>query len=141
MKKFSVIPLILCITLLVAALPCQAYSLNDNFQGDIQPMFTYINFFTTYFDINYYGKAIIDVYVYAAYTEETGVSAELQQLKQGQWKTIKTWSHRDQYHGCGFGVEYAVTEGYAYRVVAKAYVYQNGEVVESTTLESRIRSY
>lgn len=141
MKKFSVIPLVLCIMLLVAALPCQAYSLNDNFQGDIQPMFTYISLFSTYFDINYYGKATIDVYIFAPYTEETGVSAELQQLVKGQWKTIRSWSCREEGSSCGMGINYYVTEGYAYRVVAKGYVYQNGQVVESTTLESRIRSY
>ncbi len=141
MKKRISVLIVFCLLLSISVLPTQALQRDNDPQFVIRPMFTYIDTFQTTLDITSSGRADVDVYLYAAGAEQTQVRANLQQYQYGRWTTIKTWSNDEQGSSCGLGESWYVTSGYTYRVVSQGYVYDDGVIVESTSLTTQNRSY
>lgn len=141
MKKQFIFLILLCLMLFVSALPSQALQGEDSARGIVKPLFTYISVFETCLVITPGGRADVDVFVYAPPAEETGVSAYLQQYKNGSWQTIKSWSNREEGDCCGMGNSWYVNKGYSYRVVSYGHVYINGVIVESTSITTETHSY
>lgn len=138
MKKRISVLIVLCLMLSISVLPAQALQRAPQV---INPRFTYIDEFQTTFDITSTGRADVDVYLYAAGADETQVRANLQQYKNGSWTTIKTWNQYEQGSSCGLGESWYIASGYTYRVVSNGYVYDNGALVESTSLTTQTHSY
>ena len=65
----------------------------------------------------------------------------LQQYKNNEWVTIKTWSERDVAPFCGTGGYWYVAKGYYYRTVSVGKAYVNGVVVEQSTIVSQTEKY
>ncbi|AGC69557.1 hypothetical protein Cst_c26070 [Thermoclostridium stercorarium subsp. stercorarium DSM 8532] len=144
MKKALKVLLILCLILSVFSVPTLAVSRDVTADGTIvRPMFKYINTMTHYFDINRYGKATCSALLNAFNADELKVVVELQQydIKNYEWKTIKTWSSTEAGDLCGAGGTWYVMSDNMYRSVATGYVYVNGKVVEEHRMVSSVKVY
>lgn len=107
----------------------------------IKPNFTYINIFTNAFDISANGKASVSSYLTARNIDNLIIKVDLQQLKDGKWTTIKSWTEPSKGINGGLSGSYYVLKGYIYRAVSKAMLYRNGVLVESTSNISRMEVY
>ena len=108
----------------------------------VQPMWNYIATYRNTFVISEYGRADVEVVLTSFTADSMRVEASIQQLKDGRWTTIKTWSNTT--HGnivCGLGKSWYLMSGYYYRMVSTGTVYKNGRVVEQTSFISPIRLY
>ncbi len=103
--------------------------------------FTNIVLFQNGFEISDYGRADISVYLKAQNVDKVKLYVQLQQLKNGKWKTIKSWSKTSNGTYAGLGAAYYVTQGYQYRLVSKGKVYLNQNLVEQTTYTSSSETY
>ncbi len=108
----------------------------------IQPMWTYIDSYRNTFVISDFGRADVTVVLHSFTADSIRVEASIQQLKNGDWITIKTWSNtvHDKIT-CGLGKSWYVAKGYLYRMVSTGIVYKNGKIVEQTTYVSPLRYY
>ena len=95
--------------------------------------------FQSYFDINSWGKAVIDVSIRASGMDEIRIYSYLQRYNsgQGKWESIRSWSKTSTTDFCYVTGEYYVYSGYSYRVVSYGYIYVNGQLVESDTMVTR----
>lgn len=107
----------------------------------IKPNFTYINIFTNAFDISANGKASVSSYLTARNIDNLIIKVDLQQFKDGNWITIKSWTGSSKGVYGGLSGSYYVLKGYIYRAVSKAMLYRNGVLVESTSNISRMEVY
>jgi len=103
----------------------------------ISPRFTYINLFQNHFDISDYGKASISVYLNARDVDQVKVVANLQQYRNGNWRTIKSWSAKNDKNSAGIGKNYYISSGYLYRLKCYGYVYVNNRLVEMDRMTSK----
>lgn len=70
------------------------------------------------------------------------VKVELQQLVDGSWKTIETWTASSTKGGCTAKGTKALTKGYSYRVYTTGKVYNNaGALMETSYKASSSKSY
>jgi len=108
---------------------------------DIKPMWDYILTFSNAFDITDQGKAIADCTITSFDADELSVEINLEQFKDGVWRTIKTWSNREPAPHCGVGGSWYVMSGYYYRIYSIGKAYKNGVVVEQTSYVSPSKKY
>jgi hypothetical protein len=107
----------------------------------VTPFFTNITLFQNVFDISTDGKASISVYLTARNVDSVKVDASLQQFKNGNWLTIKSWTNTSAGTYAGVSGTYYVAKGYQYRLVSNGYVYKSGNLVEQTEFYSNIKNY
>lgn len=70
------------------------------------------------------------------------VKVELQQLVNGSWKTIETWTASSTKGGCTAKGTKVLTKGYSYRVYTTGKVYDNaGTLIETSYKASSSKSY
>ena len=107
----------------------------------ISPMYTYISNAEALISINSSGKATVETYV-TGNSEVTSIKAaiNLQQYKDGNWTTIKTWNESSSSRILDFSSTYYISSGYKYRVKSTVTAY-SGDKSESTTLTSSSQSY
>ncbi len=106
-------------------------------KGVISPKFTYINVFHHNFDISSNGKSSLPVYLDAHSVDQVKVVVNLQQYDKGNWRTIKSWSVKNNEDSAGIGKSYYVNSGYLYRLKYYGYVYVNDRLVEMDRMTSR----
>lgn len=114
--------------------------LNSNYEI-VTPFFTNITLFQNVFDISTDGKASISVYLEARNVDSVKVDASLQQLKNGNWVTIKSWTNISAGTYAGVSGTYYVAKGYKYRLVSSGYVYKSGSLSEQTEFNNSIKTY
>jgi hypothetical protein len=107
----------------------------------VSPFFTNITLFQNVFDISTDGKASISVYLTARNVDSVKVDASLQQFKNGNWLTIKSWTNTSAGTYAGVSGTYYVAKGYQYRLVSSGYVYKSGNLIEQTDFYSIIKTY
>lgn len=107
----------------------------------ITPYFSNISVFTNTFEISSSGKASVASYLSARNIDNLTIEVDLQQFKDGNWTTIKSWTQSSKGISGGLSGSYYVIKGYIYKVVSKAMVYKNGVLVESTSNISKMESY
>jgi len=110
-------------------------------QEIVKPRFTNISLFQNVFDISTDGKASISVYLTARNVDSVKVDVILQQLKNGNWVTIKSWTDTSAGTYAGVNGTYYVSKGYQYRIMSNGYVYQNGIVAENSSATSTSKIY
>lgn len=93
------------------------------------------------FDISTDGKATISVYLTARNIDSVKVDASLQQFKNGNWLTIKSWTNTSAGTYAGVSGTYYVAKGYQYRILSTGYVYLNGIILENTSYLSEWKEY
>lgn len=107
----------------------------------VTPFFTNITLFQNVFDISTDGKVSISVYLTARNVDSVKVDASLQQFKNGNWLTIKSWTNTSVGTYAGVSGTYYISEGCQYRILSNGYVYQNGFVCENTSYLSESKEY
>lgn len=138
--------LCLLVTILVFTAPTFAdgdepsvSKLNGNYEI-VTPFFTNITLFQNVFDISTDGKASISVYLTARNVDSVKVDASLQQYKNGNWLTIKSWTNTSVGTYAGVSGTYYIAKGYQYRILSNGYVYQNGIVRENSSYLSESKN-
>lgn len=135
--QLTLIILLLCLTIL----PTFANSLDNTKESIIQPRWTEISQFNNSFSITSTGRSEIESTMYALNADLIRVEANLQQLKNGYWTTIKTWTGTSQDVICSVVGSWCVQKGYSYRMLSTGAVYINGQQVEQTNYTSNIKYY
>ncbi|WKV07741.1 hypothetical protein Q2T46_09190 [Thermoanaerobacterium sp. CMT5567-10] len=107
----------------------------------ITPNWIAISQFTNTFDISSMGKSTVDSVLYAFSVDKIRIDAYLQQYKNGNWVTIKSWSNTSTDISCSISEIWYVEEGYYYRLVTKGTVYRNGVQLEQANYTSDARWY
>ena len=107
----------------------------------VTQFFTNITLFQNVFDISTDGKVTISVYLTARNVESVKIDASLQQFKNGNWLTIKSWTNTSAGTYAGVSGTYYVAKGYQYRLVSSGYVYKSGNIIEQTDFYSIIKTY
>ena len=130
MKKLgaALLTVILLCTMAAGAFSAKAY--------DIQPMWDYLTRITGTIDIAPNGTATITADGRAVHSSvtTTALNASLQQLKNGSWQELKSWSTT----ASGTSVKlssknWAVAHGYSYRLVVTVTAYQGSKALESAS--------
>lgn len=106
--------------------------------ASVTPRYTYVDSLYARLEIDTtWGIATCEGELIAKGMNPVEVVVKLQQYKNGQWVTLKTWSAEDEW-GVYRSGKYAIYSGYTYRVYVEGYVYnENGAVVETTSLEQQ----
>ena len=107
----------------------------------VTPFFTNITLFQNVFDISTDGKTSISVYLTARNVDSVKVDASLQQFKNGNWLTIKSWTNTSAGTYAGVSGTYYVAKGYKYRLKSSGYVYKSSSQIERTDFYSDIKIY
>lgn len=74
-------------------------------------------------------------------TNKITAKCELQQFKNGAWKTIKTWTETDNSSSVMYEKTYAVAKNYSYRLKMTASAYMDSELLEQVTGEYAEKFY
>ena len=77
------------------------------------------------------------MYLDAHSVDQVKVVANLQQYDKGNWRTIKSWSVKNNEDSEGIGKSYYVTSGYLYRLKSYGYAYINDRLVEMDRMTSK----
>jgi len=107
----------------------------------VTPFFTNITLFQNVFDISTDGKVSISVYLTARNVDKVKVNANLQQLINGNWSTVKSWTNISAGTYSGLSGIYYVPKGYEYRLISSGSVYLNENVLEQSTFISQTKFY
>ncbi len=109
---------------------------------EISPQMLYITNANSYIQISSSGRATVEAYVigYSNTVTKTKVEADLQQLKNGRWTSIKTWSVSKNSYKATLVESIQVSKGYSYRVVATVTAY-SGRDSETQVITSGEVSY
>jgi len=94
----------------------------------ISPKFTYSNIFHHNFDVSTNGKSSLSVYLDAYSVDQMKVVASLQKYDNGNWRTIKRWSVKNNEDSAGLGKSYYITRSNLYGL--KSYVNVSNRLVE-----------
>lgn len=123
-------------------IPSYGESENSNEDGVvIQPYFTNIYSFYSYFDIDGNGKGMIDATLDGHGGDNGRIIAKLQRYRNGSWKTIKTYENTSTTSDCSLSKIHYVTKGYTYRVLFYGYIYNESLLLDYTNQTSSIRIY
>jgi hypothetical protein len=113
---------------------------NGNYEI-VTTFFTNITLFQNVFDILTDGKASISVYLTARNVDHVKIDSSLQQFKNGNWLTIKSWTNTSAGTYVGVSGSYYVPKGYQYRMISSGFVYKSGNLIEQTDFYSIIKTY
>lgn len=124
---------LLCVALLACSVPVAAYDVPT-------PYYTATSSITSGLSISADGTATCQgtVALYGS-SNYANMTISIQQLKNGGWVSIKSWSATHSKYVFG---SYGVSKGYAYRAVTSARVYSaSGSYIETPTAYSSIVYY
>lgn len=107
----------------------------------VTPFFTNITLFQNVFDISTDGKASVSVYLTARNVDSVKIDASLQQLKNGNWLTIKSWTNTSAGTYAGVSGTYYVAKGYKYRLVSSGMVYMKQVLLEKSNSISDVKNH
>ena len=103
---------------------------------DIGPMWDYVTRVTGTIDIASDGIATITADSGAGHSSvtKTALTASLQQFKNGSWQEVKSWNTTANSSIAKLSSKaWAVANGYSYRLVVTAKVYQGSTLLESAS--------
>lgn len=127
MKRVSMFLMVLL--LLCAIAPCGFAVQAD----EVQPLWTYVTKVGATIDISDAGVAKVKA-TGEANTKgvtKTTITASLQQMKDGKWKEVKSWTVSSNSMSASLPEKsWAVNHGYSYRVVATAKAYKGTTLLE-----------
>lgn len=106
-----------------------------------QSRFNYIDVYTNKFEISENGKASFSTTLWARNIDKVRLTGYLQQYSNGKWITIKSWSNTTNGTEAILAKSWFVSSGYLYRYKSYAYLYNNGEFVETTNYISASKYY
>lgn len=107
----------------------------------IEPYFTNIYTFHTYFDIDGNGKAELAATLDGHNGDTSRIEAQLQRYSNGNWSTIKSFSSTSSTSNCSLSTNYYVAKGYSYRVIYYAYIYNGPILLDHTSQISALHFY
>jgi hypothetical protein len=81
------------------------------------------------------------VYLTARNVDSVKVDASLQQFKDGNWLTNKSWTNTSAGTYSGVSGTYFVAKGYQDRLVSSGYVYFNQLLIENSCFTSISKFY
>lgn len=125
MKKcISIVSVVLLVIVMI--IPVQA--------ATIMPRYTYINSFYARLEIDAtWGIATCEGEISTRNPHPVKINVYLQQYKNGQWVTLKSWTSEDLINA-SLMRHYAIDQGYKYRIYVEGYVYNsNGQIIETTS--------
>lgn len=99
----------------------------------VQPLWDYVTNITGTLDISSFGTATITASGTAGTRGVTKctVIASLQQLKNGSWTELKSWSDSSNSHAASLSTKkWIVAHGYEYRLVITLKAYSDTELLE-----------
>lgn len=135
---------ILLVSLLLVSFTSPAYASTEIKVQDsiIQPFWTYISTVSAWMDIDSSGNALMASSM-SAYSTVTKIeiSAYLQRLEDGEWKTVNNWSETSSGTSGTWTQTWYVNKGYSYRLKTYFYAYKGASIVESTSLTSSTVRY
>lgn len=106
----------------------------------IMPIFTSINDISASINISN-GIATVSGSTSALRSGKVETIVKLQQFCDNQWKTLATWSSKEEYFSM-VEKSKAVKKGYSYRVQVTGKAYDsNGKVIEQATVNSQSQYY
>lgn len=134
--------LVLSCVLLFQSWPVQAAETGGEiYLQQMTPFMLYIRDASCSMMINSNGEATVSAFVKGVSSAtRTSVTANLQQLKNGKWTTIKTFSKTEKSNMVNLLESYSVEKGYSYRVQITATVNCN-EASEKKTVISETEQY
>jgi len=142
MRRSKVFLLFLSVMFIFTILPINASTdIETTETVIIHPKFTNITVFYNDFYITDQGKAVLTSSIDARNVDECKISMYLQKYQDGSWVTVKHWSATESGMFCGLGETWYVMSGYQYRMVSYSYVYQKGNLLESTSYTSKSKLY
>lgn len=141
LKKYLIQLLLIMSIFCSTLLPSYAESA-DKAEGTIfQPYWTEISQFNNNINITSSGSADIESTILAFSVDLIKVEVHLQQLMNGSWTTIKTWTGTSQDEVCSVIGSWYVQKGYFYRLVSTGTVYSGGQQVEQANYTSQSKWY
>lgn len=132
LKRITKIFLILYVFFLFTTCCMAAVDQSDKQFNVVTPLWTYITQFNNTLSISTTGKAEIESCLYSFDSDELQVVAELQQLSNGIWTTIKSWESYSASISCSVSEAWYVEAGHYYRLVSTGTVYISGMPVEQS---------
>lgn len=139
----------LCICFfIVCASNIQAYAAESNTTAPISVSFSkslrmdYITQAKASLYIDSSGTATVSssVYGYQGTTTRVTICAKLQQYKNSNWVTVKTFTADSNSHRASLNEDYSISKGYSYRVQATITAY-SGSSAETKTVTSSEANY
>lgn len=125
------------VALLVSLVCLVSFTLTSYARESIKPYWSNLVSISCSFDIDYDGKAMIEVIISADYTNTDKVNStcKLQRLESSGWKTVKTWNitGTEGQSDLAYDKNYYVASDYSYRVEITAKAYNNGSLKETVT--------
>ena len=129
MKKKALCILLTLIVLLSVTAPAVAAT-----PETVQPYYTYVKSLDADLTISSNGIATCSGGVASTSALSVKAVCELQVYKQGEWKTLKSWSDTGTATADILDKQYTVETGYMYRVLTTGYVYStSGSTLETAT--------
>lgn len=126
MKRcISIVSVVLLVIVMIV--PVQA--------ATITPRYTYIFALFAGLEIDTtWGIATCEGEITARNSYPVKINMYLQQYKNGQWVTLKSWTSEDL-QNAALTRHYAIDQGYKYRIYVEGYVYNsNGQIIETTSM-------
>ncbi|MDE7318660.1 MAG: hypothetical protein K2N46_02880 [Lachnospiraceae bacterium] len=142
MNRTCSLLLILFCALLFQSMPVQAAEIGgETYLQQTTPFMLYIRDTSCTIMVNSNGEATVSAFVKGVSSvTRASVTANLQQLKNGKWTTIKTFSKTVNSNNVNLLETYSVEKGYSYRVQITVIVYCN-ETSEKKTVISETEQY
>lgn len=140
MRKSSRILGFICAVLLIMTMPAYATENQLLTEKEIvtpQLRFSNINILCVDFGISSSGKARVESVLSARDCDKVKINMYLQRYQNGNWVSIKSWSDTRNSTSMLLSKEWYVASGYQYRMKSYGYVYNNGQLVESSSLVSQ----
>lgn len=142
MKQKVAILIVFCLIIVMGAIPSNAYQQESISGTSVLPYFKFITSFATYFTINDSGEAEVDVLLYAEDVPYTRVFVTLERKVNGEWESVTGWTKGEDGELCGLSKSYEVEQGYAYRVVAVGFTYNERMLpTECTSITTKTKYY
>lgn len=137
-KKCKVLLMMLCCAVWMCAVPVCAQAKGGN---DIAvPYMLYIDSTSAALDISSGGTAQIETKLFGtASVTKVSITAKLQQYKNGDWTTIKTFTKSKDSTSVTLSDTYPVTKGYTYRVQSTVTAYCGGASETRTVTSSEVK--
>lgn len=142
-KKITLISLCLCLLSLGSGKVFSTSIIEEVPENNLEssPYMSYISRTSCSVDIDSYGRANINSYIYGYQGITTNVSivASLQQYKGGRWITIKTFKESSNSHMITLSKTVSISKGFTYRVSAQAKAYSGSSVETRNLISEQIK--
>ncbi len=143
MLKKITLSLLTVLMALSILMPATALAEGPTVQSDsvFSPNWTYIADIGDSLGIDSSGKAAMTSLIVAYSGTSVSMINYLQRYENGSWTSVQGWSSSTQGTRGNWSNTYYVYSGYNYRLLTYFYVYNNGSLLESTSITSPTKYY